>query len=276
MRSRPWLSSTLMAAFVALTLSACDRPAPDPSVADGTHAHGGSDDGPGPHLAEARVYAAASLTDVIGAIAAQFDPPGGSHVVAAFDASNTLAQQLHAGAPPGVFVSASVEWVDRLEAWGLVEPGTRVDLAGNSLVVIVPKDAKLRPAALSDLADARYLHIALADPVAVPAGRYAKAALERSGTFDALRARIVAALDVRAALAYVERGEAQAGIVYATDAAASARVDVALRVAPDLHARIVYPMVLVKGANRRARELHAYLQTPAAWAVFEKAGFTRP
>lgn len=271
-----WSTRLCALTLAALALGGCDRRDAGPPAPDGTRAHGGDGEGTGPHLAEARIYAAASLTDVVGAVAKQFDPPGGSHVVAAFDASNTLAQQIHAGAPPGVFVSASVEWVDRLEAWGLVEPGTRVDLAGNSLVVIVPRGATLRPAALPDLADAKYLHVALADPVAVPAGKYAKAALEKSGAFEGLRARVVAAQDVRAALAYVERGEAEAGIVYATDAAASAKVDVALRVPADLHPRIVYPMVLVKGANRRARELHAFLQTPAAWAVFEKAGFTRP
>jgi molybdate transport system substrate-binding protein len=230
----------------------------------------------GEHEAEARIYAAASLTDVIAELGKRFEPIRGSHVVASYGASNTLAQQLHEGAAPGVFISASVEWVDRLEGWGLVEPGTRVDLAGNSLVVIVPKGANERPASLADLDDAKYARIALADPVAVPAGKYAKAALEQAGAYEGLKARIVAAQDVRTALTYVERGEAAAGIVYATDAAASNTVDVAFRVPQDLHPKIVYPMVLVKGANRRARELHAFLQTPEAWDVFATAGFTKP
>jgi molybdate transport system substrate-binding protein len=94
--------------------------------------------------------------------------------------------------------------------------------------------------------------------------------------FASLRGRVVAAQDVRTALAYVERGEAAAGIVYATDARTSPAVDVAFRVPSDLHPRIVYPMLLVKGSNRRARELHAHLQTPAAWAAFERAGFSKP
>jgi molybdate transport system substrate-binding protein len=251
---RHWLAAVLLGA-----VAACGR--------------GG---GSGEHDAEARIYAAASLTDVIGALGKEFDPLHESHVVASYGASNTLAQQIHDGAAPGVFVSASVEWVDKLEAWGLVEPGTRVDLLGNSLVVIVPNDAKDRPAALADLADANFAHIALADPTAVPAGRYAKAALEKAGIYDAVKSRVVAAQDVRTALAYVERGEAPVGIVYATDAAASGKVDVAFRVPSGLHPRIVYPMVLVKGANRRARELHTFLQTPEAWTVFEKAGFTKP
>src|SRR4029453_16650415 len=109
---------------------------------------------------EARVYAAASPTDVIAALARKFEPKTGSHVVASYGASNTLAQQIHEGAAPGVFISASVEWVDKLDGGGVVEPGSRVDLAGNSLVAIVPQDAKDRPASLADLKDARYARIA--------------------------------------------------------------------------------------------------------------------
>ena len=236
----------------------------------------GEGDGTGGHKAEARIYAAASLTDVIAELSKQFEPIRGTHVVASYGASNTLAQQIREGAAPGVFISASVEWVDKLEGWGMVEPGTRVDLVGNSLVAIVPKDAKDRPVSMTDLADAKYARIALADPVAVPAGRYAKAALEKAGVYEGLTTRVVAAQDVRTALSYVERGETPVGIVYATDAAASGKVDVAFRFTSDLHPKIVYPMVLVKGANRRAKELHAFLQTPDAWKVFETAGFTRP
>jgi molybdate transport system substrate-binding protein len=226
--------------------------------------------------AEARIYAAASLTDVIGALAKKFESSRGSHVIASYGASNTLAQQFREGAAPGVFISASVEWVDKLDGWGLIEPGSRVDLAGNSLVVIVPKGSKDRPSTLADLGDAKYERIALADPVAVPAGKYAKAALEKAGVFAGLEARIVAAQDVRTALSYVERGETPAGIVYATDAAASNKVDVAFRVPSGLHPKIVYPMVLVKGADRGARELYAFLRSREAWEAFEKAGFIRP
>jgi len=242
----------------------------------GTEQQGGKGDGSGEHEAEARLYAAASLTDALGKLAKEFEPIRGSHVVASYGASNTLAQQIHEGAAPGVFISASVEWVDKLEGWGLVEPGSRVDLLGNSLVVIVPKDAKERPGKIEDIADARFARISLADTTAVPAGKYAKAALEKLGIFDAVKGKVVAAQDVRTALAYVERGEAPAGIVYATDAAASSKVDVALRVPRELHPKIVYPMVLVKGANRRARELHAFLKSEKSWAAFEKAGFTKP
>ena len=266
------LTRTLIAILIALLFGAA--PAARSDVESGSGDGGG--DGSGGHKAEARIYAAASLTDVIGGLAKRFEAVRGSHVIVSYGASNTLAQQLREGAAPGVFVAASVEWVEKLESWGLVEPGTRVDLAGNALVVIVPKGASDRPATLLDLDDAKYAHIALADPVAVPAGKYARAALEKAGVFASLKPRVVAAQDVRTALAYVERGEAPVGIVYATDAAASSDVDVAFRVPSDLHPEIVYPMVLVKGANRRARELYAFLQTPEAWEAFAKAGFTKP
>jgi molybdate transport system substrate-binding protein len=252
--------------FALLLLAGCGKePMPGPG--------GGKGDGSGGHKAEARLYAAASLQDVLAVLSKEFEPIRGSHVVASYGASSTLAQQIHEGAAPGVFLSASAEWADQVVAWGLAEDGSRVDLLTNSLVVIVPKGAKERPAKFEDLADPKWAHLSLADPASVPAGRYAKAALEKSGLFEALRSRIVAAADVRAALVYVERGEAPVGIVYATDAAASGKVEVAFRVSPDLHPKIVYPMLLVKGANRRARELHEFLRSAKARAAFEAAGF---
>jgi molybdate transport system substrate-binding protein len=264
-------------AFAALVVAGCGAKSGESAVPHSeSRQHGGEGDRTGKHKAEARIYAAASLTDVLGALAKDFEPIRGSHVVASYGASNTLAQQIREGAAPGVFVSASAEWADELESWGLVEKDWRVDLVSSSLVVVVPRDAKERPARLEDLADAKYARLALADPVAVPAGKYAKAALEKAGLFERVKGRVVAAQDVRTALYYVERGEAPAGIVYATDAAASGKVDVALRVDPALHPRIVYPMVLVKGSNRRARELYEFLKSEKAWPAFEKAGFTKP
>jgi molybdate transport system substrate-binding protein len=245
-------------------------------LACGAEPPAGRGDGQGGHGAEARLYAAASLADVLGALAKEFEPIRGSRVVASYGASSTLAQQVREGAAPGVFLSASAEWADRVVAWGLAEPGTRVDLLTGSLVVVVPKGSKDRPASLEDLADARFARIALGDPAAVPAGMYAKAALEKAGVFESLRPRIVAAPDVRAALVYVERGEAPAGIVYATDAAGSGKVEVAFRVPPDLHPPVVYPMLLVRGAGRRARELYDFLRSDRARAAFEAAGFGVP
>jgi molybdate transport system substrate-binding protein len=229
-----------------------------------------------PPPARPRVYAAASLTDVLETLAGSLESAGRARPVLAFGATSTLAQQIDSGATPGVFLSASVKWADWLESRDLIERGTRVNLLGNSLVVIVPSGAKDRPASLQDLIDPRFGRLALADPEAVPAGTYARTALEKAGLYDGLRGRIVAAADVRTALAYVERGEIPVGIVYATDALASGKVDVALRIDLQLHPPIVYPMVLVKGADAQARAFHEFLQSPQARAVFEKAGFTRP
>ncbi len=223
----------------------------------------------------ARLYAAASLADVVEEVRAQFEPQRGARIVASLGATSMLAQQVREGAEPGVFIAASAEWADKLEAWGLVESGSRVDLAANALVVIVPKGAA-RPASIADLADARFPRIALADPAAVPAGTYAKAALEKAGLYEAVRSRVVAAQDVRMALAYVERGEVAAGIVYATDARSAAGIEIAFRVPPDLHPHIVYPLLIVKGADDAARDLHAHLRSAAAWSAFERAGFLRP
>ncbi len=268
--------STAAALLVACGAASDEGAKTTTGATPGAGRHGGAGDERGGHRAEAHVYAATSLRDVVDQAAKNFEPIRGSHVVASYGGSNVLAEQLHQGATPGVFVSASVEWVDKLEGWGLVEPGSRVDLASNTLVVVVPKDARLRPSKIEDLADAKFARIALADPGGVPAGKYAKAALEKAGVFEAVKGRVVATQDVRTALAYAERGEVSAAVVYGTDAAASTTVDVAVRVPSELHPKILYPMVLVKGANRREHELHEYLKSPEAWAVFEKAGFTKP
>jgi molybdate transport system substrate-binding protein len=221
----------------------------------------------------AHLYAGSSLTDVLDALGADFEREHGARVVASYGASSTLAQQIREGAPPGVFLSASTEWADRVAEWGLVEPGTRVDLLTNALVVVVPRGATARPARLEDLRDARWTRVALADPTAVPAGKYAVAALAAAGVHDTVRERIVAAADVRTALAYVARGEAPVGIVYATDARSEAAVEVAFTVPSELHPRVVYPLLIVRGAGARDRALHDFLRTDAARAAFERAGF---
>ncbi len=223
-----------------------------------------------------RLYVAASLTDVATELARRFEARSGVDTVVAAAASSTLAQQIREGAPPGVFVAAGPDWIDRLEQWDCVESGTRIDLLGNTLVVVVPHGSAQRPAALGDLADGAYRRIALADPTAVPAGTYARAALERAGVWESARGRVVAAGDVRLALAYVARGEVDAGVVYATDAAASHAVDVALRVPAELAPAIVYPMVVTRGGGGSARELHTFLRGAEARALLERAGFTHP
>lgn len=250
-----WRTNSLLAAAVLAALCGCGGWAEDAEPA--------------------RIHAAASLTDVVRGIARRFEARGGAHVVIHCAASNTLAAQIRAGAPAGVFLSASPEWADDVERSGLAEPGTRADVASNGLVVVVPRGEPAL-ASLADLAAPRFERVALADPAAVPAGRYAQAALEAAGVFARIRGKVLAAQDARTALAYAERGEAAAAIVYATDASASAAVDVAYRVPPETHPRIVYPVLLVRGAGDASRRLRAFLATEEAWEIFARAGFTKP
>lgn len=228
-----------------------------------------------PHAREAHLYAGESLEKVFPALEKKFEPQKGGELIGAFGPSNVVAQEIREGAVPGVFLSESLDWVDKLEEWGLAEKSTRVVLLANSLVVVVPKTGALRPEKIEDLASKDYARVVLADPDRVPAGRYAKAALTAAGVFAELGERLVVKPDVREALSAVEREEAEAAVVYATDAQASTLVETVIRIDPALHPKIVYPMILVKGANRRSRLLWDWLKGEVAMAEFEKAGFKR-
>jgi len=218
------------------------------------------------------VFAAASLADALGAIGKDFEARTGTRVVLSLGGSNDLARQIRAGAPAEVFVSASAERMDEVQAAGFVRPGDRVDLLSNRLVVVVPAASTAPLATPEDLTSVRRL--ALADPQAVPAGIYARQWLEKRGLWDRLRERVVPALDVRAALAAVESGNADAGVVYETDARISKRVRVALQVPEAEAPRIVYPAALLATANGPApRAFFEHLRSAEARAVFERLGF---
>jgi molybdate transport system substrate-binding protein len=223
---------------------------------------------------EVMVFAAASLTDALEEIGRTFEAKaGGTRVTFNFGASSDLARQIRAGARADVFFSADSARMDELAAAGLVRRSDRADVLSNSLAVVVPSDSTLRLAGPSDLRSVR--RIALADPQAVPAGIYARQYLEQAGLWAALADRVVPLLDVRAALAAVERGEADAGIVYHTDAAGSRRAKVAFEVPREAGPRIVYPMaVLAESAKPAARSFAAFLLCAQARAVFERYGFT--
>ncbi|MEW6750494.1 MAG: molybdate ABC transporter substrate-binding protein [Candidatus Latescibacterota bacterium] len=225
---------------------------------------------------EVMLYAAASLGGALEAVARGPAAARGVELRCSLAASSTLALQIEEGAPADLFFSASVEWMDYLQERGLLAPGTRADLLGNSLVVVAPRGEGLRVSVEPgfDLAGAFAGHLALADPEHVPAGRYARQALQRLGWWAGLAGRVAPAPDARAALTYVERGECAAGVVYATDAAASRRVDVLAALPDTLHAPIVYPLAMLRGrdtpAVRRALEV---LWGEAAAAVFARHGF---
>ncbi len=237
------------------------------------------------------VFAAASLADALRAA----EPALGAPVRFSFAASSTLARQIEQGAPAHVFVSADERWMDHLERAGRIDAASRRVLATNRLVVVVPRDAARahayphpqphaagEPTESPDAIRAVLLpadpgaRVASGDPAHVPAGRYAEQALRSLGLWERVAPRLVRADNVRSALAFVERGEAAAGIVYATDAAASSKVRVAARFAASSHAPVTYPAALVAGAPPAARALFERLFAPPARAVLQAAGFAAP
>lgn len=223
------------------------------------------------------VYAAASLTEVLDEIVAAWAKPAGHTVKLSFAASSTLAMQIEAGAPAALLVTADERSMDTLAEHDRLVPESRVDLLGNTLVLVMPA-ASVRPVALVPGFDLHALlgdgRLATGDPAYVPAGRYAEQALTHLGVWAEAEPRLVRAESVRAALVLVGRGEVPAGVVYATDAAITREVAVAGTFPPESHAPIVYPMALVREfATPAARALHAYLQGPAAMTVFARYGF---
>ncbi len=218
------------------------------------------------------VFAAASLAPVLEALAAHE-----KSVYLSFAGSSTLAKQIEAGAPADIYFSANSDWMDYLQTRGLIESDTRIDLLGNALVLIAYEGESfpVRVDKNFDFAAAFTGRLALGDPAHVPAGLYAREALENLGWWPGLKKRIAPAPDVRAALVYVERGECTAGLIYATDIAHSDRIDTLATVPDSLHQPIVYPIAAVKGrADKKTRELLAFLQSDLAIDLYRKYGFT--
>ena len=218
------------------------------------------------------VFAAASLADALTEIGTAWEAASGNRASFNFGASSDLARQIRAGAPADVFFSADTAQMDTLERQGLVRAAERHDLLSNTLVVIVPEGRAARVASPRDLAG--FETIAIADPQAVPAGVYARTWLEGLGLWDALAPRVVPTLHVRAALAAVESGNAEAGIVYRTDAARSKRARIAFEVEPSQGPPIRYPVAPLATPGREAAAAFvAYLRSPAAREVFVRHGF---
>ena len=221
----------------------------------------------------ARIYAASSLAGALEEIAADWRRAGRAPPRLVYAGSATLARQLEAGAPADLFVSADPAWMDRLGA--RIEPGSRVDLLGNALVLVVPRRAAAQGANASAPLSRRFGgKLCTGEPGVVPLGSYAREALQALGEWEAVRPRLVGVEDARAALAFVERGHCGAGIVYATDARASTRVEVLVAFAPGTHRAIVYPVALMRGAGREGRAFHAHLtRSHEAAATFARHGF---
>lgn len=225
------------------------------------------------------VLAAASLQDALTEAADRWVAEGHERPVLSFAASSALARQVEGGAPADLFVSADEEWMDALAAKDLIDPASRKSFLGNRLVLIAPAGTKtvldVRPgmAIGAALGDNR---LSLADPAAVPAGRYAKAALTTLGVWPEVADRIAIAENVRAALVLVERGEAPLGIVYETDAHASKKVRILGAFPAASHPAITYPIARLRTSTAPdAEAFRAFLVGPAQ-PIFRKHGFTAP
>lgn len=226
--------------------------------------------------AETTVFAAASTTNAMQDVAAAFTQETGTVVTPSFASSSTLAKQIEQGAPAEVFVSANPKWMDYLEDAGLLVGDTRADLLGNALVLIAPADSPLDNVTVDASLDlAAFLaggRVAVGDPDHVPAGQYARDALQNLGLWAVAEPALARGNDVRAALALVERGEVPLGIVYSTDAAISDGVKVVGTFPAGSHKPITYPVALVKDTPA-ARDLLAFLGSPAAADIFARYGF---
>jgi molybdate transport system substrate-binding protein len=222
------------------------------------------------------VFAAASLANVLGDLDAAFTARTGIRVTSSLAASSTLAKQIEAGAPADVYFSADLQWMDYLQQRGLLRPGSRHDVAGNSLVLIAPADSSLRVRIAPGFDLARLLgggRLAVADPDSVPAGIYAREALRKLGVWNGVVARLVRAENVRAALAYVARADAPLGIVYRTDALVEPRVRVVGVFPAASHPPIVYPVALTRRADQAAARYLAFITSADAQPIFRKWGF---
>ncbi len=223
------------------------------------------------------VFAATSLKEAMDEQAKKFESVAGSKVIVAYGGSNALARQIEAGAPAEVFVSADEDWMDYLDRRRLLVPGTRSNLLGNELVLIVPAGSRtmLRIAPGFGLATALGSDkLAMANPDSVPAGKYGKSALERLGVWNSLEKQVVRTDNVRAALALVARSEAAFGIVYKTDAMTEKNVRIVDTFPRTTHAPIVYPAALVApGRSPAAKALLDFLRSGAARPIWEKYGF---
>ena len=224
------------------------------------------------------VFAAASLKNALDAIAAKWRSDSGKQATISYAASSTLAKQIENAAPADLFISADLQWMDYLATRNLIEPKSRVELLGNKLVLVAPKDSKAEATIAPGFPLAKLLgdgHLAMAEPNSVPAGIYGKAALTKLGVWPSVQDHIAAAENVRAALAFVARGEAPLGIVYQTDAAVEPGVKIVAAFPPDSVPPIVYPMALVTGSkNPDAALFETYLRGAAARAQFQAQGFT--
>jgi molybdate transport system substrate-binding protein len=240
----------------------------------------GGASGPGHTPTTLLVFAAASVTDALGEVDRAFTARTHVAVRESFAASSVLAKQIEAGAPAQVFFSADLAWMDYLQKRDLLRRGSRRDVLGNALVLIAPADSAVHLTIAPHFDLTGTLgggRLATGDPDSVPAGKYARAALEQLGVWDSVAPRLVRAENVRMALEYVARGEAALGIVYRTDARAEKRVRVVDTFPAGTYPPIIYPVAVTAGAQgEEASRFVEFLCGPEAQAIFARYGFTPP
>jgi molybdate transport system substrate-binding protein len=259
-RASHWAVAVLLTLTLALTsaTSLTARPSPQAAKADLT------------------VSAAISLKDALDEIKQAYVAANpGVSIAINYGASGTLQLQIEQGAPVDIFLSAAPKQIDALAAKGLLLDGSRRDILRNEVVLIAPKDSTAKISSFQDLTRPDVKKIALGEPVAVPAGQYAKQTLTTLGIYDAVNAKAVLAKDVRQVLTYVETGDVDAGIVYSTDALSSSKVKVVATAPPNSHDPVIYPGAVIKASKntQAAVAFLDYLRQPQASAVFQKYGF---
>jgi molybdate transport system substrate-binding protein len=226
------------------------------------------------------VFAAASLKDALDGVNDAYRREKGQKIAASYAASSTLAKQIEAAAPADIFISADLDWMNYLAKKNLIKSETRANLLGNRLVLIAPADSTVKLDIGPNFPLAQALgsgRLAIADPNAVPAGKYGKAALQALGIWLSVADKLAPAENVRASLLLVSRGEAPLGIVYQTDAVADKGVKILGAFPASTHPPIIYPIAAVAAsANPADAGYIAFLRSPAAGLIFEKQGFTVP
>ncbi len=224
------------------------------------------------------VFAAASMKNALDDIDDAYTAKTGIKIVTSYAASSALAKQIEQGAPADIFLSADTDWMDYATRKKTIQESTRVNLLGNGIVLIAPKDSTIDHVAIGPGFDLAKLagsgKIATGDVKAVPVGKYAKAALENLGAWQAAEPKFAMAESVRAALTLVARGEAVLGIVYSTDAKVEPGVKIVGTFPADSHPAIIYPVAATTTAKAEAAGYLDFLRSSAAKAIFEKYGFT--
>jgi len=227
------------------------------------------------HASEVRVHAAASLSDVLKEVAARYEKRSGDKLIFNFAASSTLSRQIREGAPGDVFFSADEAKMNDLQKEGLIVPATRRSILSNRLVIVVASDSRIRMSNARGLLSTEIRRFAIAEPSSVPAGIYARQYLERIGLWSRIQARAVPTENVRGALAAVESGNVEAGIVYVTDALISRIVRVACEIKGPDAPRISYPAAVLRDASDRvaAGKFVLFLSSREAMTIFRRHGF---